>query len=451
MTGIFQWIRKLSEGRAQLPEAQPDGMEGAIERWAAMYEGDGPAPGASSIGLPATIAAEFARLVTLEMRVNLSGSERAEFLSAELRRFMSGIRAYVEYGCALGGIVFKPYVCGGHIIVDAVQADCFIPAAFDTSGRMTGAVFVDQLESEGKLYTRLEKHIYAAGEHSVTNRAFVSPPGSMSGAGQGAGGGEFKPISLESVPQWASLEPETVIKNVERPLFAYFKVPFANPVDRRSPLGVSVYSRAVKQIEDADAQYARLLWEFEGGELAVDAEESFLLPSGGGSRNLPKNRNRLFRGVCAAERDFYKVFSPALRDESLLNGLNSILRMIEWQCGLVYGTLSDPRLAERTAQEVKASRQRSYASVLDLQMSLQYAIGDLIYAMDALSGLYNLAPEGPYDAAYEWDDSIIVDPESWVEGMRRDAEMGLLKPGIYLSKKYGVTPEQAENMMAIDS
>ncbi|MCL2085172.1 MAG: capsid protein [Oscillospiraceae bacterium] len=452
MFSLFQWIRKLSGDRPEAPApAAAGGMESAIEQWARMYRGGE----AGSLGLPATIAAEFARLVTLEMRVNLSGSPRADFLSAQLRNFLSGIRVYAEYGCALGGVVFKPYACNdahgksiSRIVVDAVQADCFIPTAFDTSNRMTGAIFIDQLERDGRLFTRLEKHEYAAGRHTVTNRAFAAPARGTAGSQN-----DFTPVSLSAVPEWAALEPEMTVNNVDRPLFAYFRVPFANPIDRRSPLGVSVFSRAAAQIADADAQYARLMWEFEGGELAVDAEEGFVLDGaypgglGRGGGPLPKNRARLFRGVCSSERDFYRVFSPALRDASLLNGFNAILRMIEWQCGLVYGTLSDPRLAERTAQEVKASRQRSYAAVLDIQYSLQYALDDLIYAMNALATLYGMAPEGEIDAAYEWDDSIIVDPESWVEGMRRDTEIGLLRPELYIAKKYGVTLAQAANMM----
>lgn len=50
----------------------------------------------------------------------------------------------------------------------------------------------------------------------------------------------------------------------------------ANTIEKDSPLGVSVYSRAVKNIMEADFQWDRFLWEFEGGELAVDACEELL-------------------------------------------------------------------------------------------------------------------------------------------------------------------------------
>lgn len=75
---------------------------------------------------------------------------------------------------------------------------------------------------------------------------------------------------------WAGIDPYIVINDVDRPLFAFWKVPFANHIESDSPLGVSVYSRAVKLLNEADLQWDRYLWEFEGGELAVDAGEEVL-------------------------------------------------------------------------------------------------------------------------------------------------------------------------------
>ena len=56
------------------------------------------------------------------------------------------------------GRSLKPYVSGDSILIDAVQADCFFPTAFDTSGRMTGAVFVEQIVRGNRIYTRAESH-----------------------------------------------------------------------------------------------------------------------------------------------------------------------------------------------------------------------------------------------------------------------------------------------------
>lgn len=55
-----------------------------------------------------------------------------------------------------------------------------------------------------------------------------------------------------------------------------------------------------------------------------------------------------------------QVFSPALRDVSILNGLNDLLMRIEDTCGLARGTFSNPQSEARTATEIKILKQRSY-------------------------------------------------------------------------------------------
>ena len=41
------------------------------------------------------------------------------------------------------------------------------------------------------------------------------------------------------------------------------------------------------------------------------------------------------------DKEQYKVFAPPIRDKSLINGFYAILRMVEFNSGLAYGTLSD--------------------------------------------------------------------------------------------------------------
>ena len=84
----------------------------------------------------------------------------------------------------------------------------------------------------------------------------------------------------------------------------------------------------------------------------------------------------------------YQIFSPQIRDQSLVNGLNRIFQRIEFNCNLAYGTISDPQVVDKTAEEIKASKQRSYASVLDIQKALEGALEDLIYAMDVMCSIY---------------------------------------------------------------
>ena len=82
---------------------------------------------------------------------------------------------------------------------------------------------------------------------------------------------------------------------------------------------------------------------------------------------------------------------------------------------MAYGTLSDPNNVDKTAEEIKTSKQRSYQFVSDTQGALQDALEDLLYAIDFYCTVYNLAPSGSYTASYVWDDSIVRDTDAIID------------------------------------
>ena len=312
----------------------------------------------------------------------------------------------------------QKYVSGDHIVVDVVQADAFFPTTFDTSRNLTGAIFSEQIKRKNRIYTRLEHHEYANGKEVIANRAFESA--SIESLG--------REIPLTDVPEWAAIAPDATIENIDRPLFAYFRIPKANREDQHSPLGVSVFADAVATIRDADRQYGALLWEYDGGQMAIDADDAAIRHNTNGSTSLPKREKRLFRHVLSggahAQQTLYEVFAPQLRDENYRRGLDTMLKRIEFQCGLAYGTLSDPQSVDKTAEEVRNSKQRSYSSVKSIQTALQAALDDLIYAINTYATMYQMAPVGEYKVAYDWDDSIVNDPAA-----RKQMFWGMSRPG----------------------
>ena len=141
------------------------------------------------------------------------------------------------------------------------------------------------------------------------------------------------------------------------------------------------------------------------------------------------------------------MFSPEIRESSLFTGFNQILRRIEFSCGLAYGTLSDTQYNDRTATEIIYSKQRSYSFVSHIQSSLKDALEKLVEAMDVWATLYGLAPSGDYEISFNFDDSLIVDSKTENQLLMQEATSGLIKKEIYLMKRYGVTEDQAKEML----
>lgn len=414
--------------------AVSEDMSRAIALWTAMYEDKAPwvdNDKVKSMNLPATIANEIARLVTLEMKSEVVGND---YLNEQYQRVMKDIRTVVEYAAAKGGLIFKPYVDGDKIAVDYVQADLFFPTKYDSSGNITGCIFVDRKKKGSVIYSRLEQHELVEGGYRITNRAYKNTVGDDSLGNR---------VLLTAVEEWKDLSPEAFIPDVEKPLYGYFKMPMTNNIDTRSPLGCSIYSRAVNLIKEADKQYSRILWEYEGGELAINAAADLFKANG----ELPEGKDRLYVKIDTDQEDFFEEWSPQIRDQSLFNGLNRLLQRIEFACGLAYGTLSDMQMVAKTATEIKASKQRTYSTVSDIQKSLEHALIDLVYAMNVWARLYGLGSSEDYEVSFEWDDSLAMDMETEYNLMLREVSAGILKPEYYLKRRYGVTDEQLKEMM----
>lgn len=425
--------------------AVSDRMSKAIDLWSKVYENKAPWLGedVESLELGSVIANEVARLTTIEFKSEITGND---FLQKQYENVLDDLRRYVEYACAKGGLVFKPYIDGNTIAVDYVQADRFFPTAYNSKGEVTSAVFVEQKRIGKKLFTRLEYHSLNGTNYTITNTAYCN---------NNAWGGNDnlyelgQQVPLNSVDEWATLNPETTLGNIEKPLFSYFRIPQANNIDSNSPLGVSVYARAIDLIKEADKQYSRILWEYEGSELAINASVDCFKLDELGNPILPKGRERLYRAVEYGVGEFNKAlepFSPAIRDSSLFNGLDNLLKRIEFNCNLSYGTISDPQAVDKTATEIISSKQRMYSSIKDIQRALENALNDLIYAMSVLGQLNSLCNMN-YEVSYNWDDSIIVNKEKKLESMRADVAAGILRPELYIAEQYGVTEEEAKKMM----
>ena len=368
-----------------------------------------------SLNLPAFISSEIARQIIIELNWDITGkagegendaaktNPRAQFLKDEFAKIFDDLRQKLEQGCAAGGMTVRPYPKNEHIHFAWTCDWSLYPVAFGNDGELTDAIFRDTYTEGKTIYTRLERHRVQGDDVIITQRAFKSTNSNTLGT----------EVSLDAVPIWSHLEPEVIVQNAEGQMFGWFKVATANSIDVESPMGTSVFAKAKDLIKEADKQYSRILWEYEGSELAIDVDPTALRPKKGGEGvELPKLNQRLFRAVDIdkGDRDLYEVFSPTIRDASLINGLNQLLMRIEDLCGLSRGTIADANVTEaRTATEMRILKQRSYTTIADNQKALETCFRDVIRAMDKFATIYNLAPEGEYDVSFDWDDSILVD------------------------------------------
>lgn len=383
------------------------------------------------LNIAASISSEFARLVTNEFTPYFSGGERGDYLKKQLAPFFNSLRVSTEYACACGGVMFKPYPNGkGGIAVSSVLPGAFVPLAY-RGGRPTSARFFDFTEHNGQIFLREETHIERENGYAIENRVF---PLNYYGKTDAC-------LSPADIPAWQNISPYVEIDNLKTPLFAYFKIPMGSTTSPSSPLGESVFSRVIPLLREADRQFSRLLWEFEGGELAIDVAEDVFTAGRDGKPVLPAGKERLFRpnslDIAYGGNDVFKTFSPELRDKSLINGLNRILMLIEDGVGLARGTVSDLGQSSLTATEIRTTKQRTYSSVCDIQHALDFALCDLVNACSAICDLYNLSPAIPFTYSSFFGDSVLSDSVTERNVWLDELKSGAVSPEEYRSKWHG--------------
>lgn len=376
-------------------------MEDNQSLWYAMYINQPPWASCDvrPLGLPSAIGRELARHALTEFSMTVSGGAKADYIDQQIHVALPKFSMYLDMGLCLGGVALKPFPNRDNILIDAYTTD-FTPTHFDAAGKVIGGVFKSKPVRRGKeWFVKLEYHDFQTRENGtdvyvVENKALRS----------NQDGGIGAQVPLDRVPEWKGLTERVEIENLNGPLFAYFKPPVANRIEPNSPMGVSVYSGEVADlIRQADEQWERIWWEFKSGERKIFAD------------NIEKGQlaDRLFiKGIFTRDGNLFETFSPEYRHAALYDGLQYILKIIEFNVGLAFGTISDPQSVNKTATEEIMTKHRQYVTEGDIQTAFQSTLDDLIYAMSAYCDLYGLAPSGEYNVAYSWGDGILDDPET---------------------------------------
>lgn len=455
---LLSWIRTVVNkmtGYSNIREVCTESavstvMETQIDNWMELYQGRAPwlKNDRHRLGLASQIAGEIAMLVTLEVQIKVTDTTpRGKLIKDVMDTVRKKLKTQVEYGCAGGGLMFRPAVANGKVVVNYSKANAFLPTAFDSSGTIQGADFIETQVIGKKYYTRIERHFYTEdGHYMIVNKAYRSYDKNNVGV----------ECPLSECPAWRNIDPEILMDHINHPLFSYFRIPLGNTIDPESPLGISVYGgEVVELIRDADEQYQRLIWEYHGGELAIEAsEDAFALDKDTKKPKLPEHWERLYRMNeidTDSGTEMLKPWAPTLRDASYINGLDEILTKIEDKVHLSRGTLCKRGETQaRTAEEIKMTKQRSYATISQIQQALEDALNGLVTAVNELATLYNLTAEGEFEVSYVWDDSIVVDAEAERMRDRDEVDHNLMAKWEYRKKWYGETEEQAKAAIAAE-
>lgn len=454
ITRLKGWINMLFDGKVKevfdVESVISSAMEQKLKECSDIYRGEpywmDTEDHVKTINFAKTICSETARLTTLGISIKFDGSVRSEWLQKQIDKEFFNIRNWVEYAAAFGTVVLKP---------NGESIDLYTPGKFKITdqhdGETTGVVFVNQdyRPENKKYYTRLEYHRFLDdGLYAITNKCFIGD----------SENDLKKTIAIEETP-WSGLMEEVVIQNMISPLYAVLKTPLANNIDINSPLSLPIFADAIEELKDLDVAYSRNSKEIYDSKRTVLIDSDRLLPSGrkidsiSGKAfeakrqelNLPDYVKNVYGN---GTDDFYQEINPSLSTTERLNGINALLSQIGFKCGFSNGYfVFNEKTGMVTATQVEADDRRTIQFIKDVRDKLEKCLNDLIYAINVFADLYDLAPLGDYEVAYDFGD-ITYNHEEDRARWYSYALQNKIPFYVYLMKFEGMTEDEAKAMVA---
>lgn len=436
-------------------------MKDAIKTWLNVYQGNAPwvdpVEDIKSIGFAQKICATIAELTTLDIDVQFDGKRKEYMQQFYDNSVAPKLREWVEFGCACGSIILKPNGEG----VDFVTPDRFEIIEKDGNHNITDIVFQDSYETDGKYYTKLERHRFWDADvrmpdseeytrmtyYTIENKAFVSKLSTEIGI----------PVDLKDT-KWLKLQPEVHItkKNDEKlnsMLFGFFKMPGANNIDLDSPLGLSVFAKALEELRDLDVAYSRNSTEIYDSKRIVLVDERLVqMPATKDSKgNIIRNKLHLpkfAKNVNADDQNsFYQEINPQINIEQRKQEIDFQLSLIGCKCGFSNGYfVLDEKTGMVTATQVEADDRETIQLIKDTRDKLKICLEDLFYAQSVFADLYGLAPVGEYEANYDFGDITFNAEEDRARALQL-ANSGYFPKWYYLVHWEGFSEEEAKAMV----
>lgn len=330
---------------------------------------------------------------------------------------------------------------------DFVFPGSFAITAIDSDHDIVGAIFASQIAQEGDTYTRLEYHRFVKSDtedtlYEVTNKAYKNKKDLNGNPTLGS------EVPLTEVRVWAHLKPDVLIRGLDKPLFAYYRVPGANVIDSSSPLGVSIFANALNELKAIDIAISRKDDEIMDSKHITFVGQALKRSADNRDIKLPRFVQALGIGVDSNNIDTVKEHVAVLRTEQRLQDINFNLSMAGIKCGFSEGVfVLDGQRGMVTATQIEADDRDTIQTIKDDRDALQAAIEQAVEGADKIVTLLGLCPVGPYELNFSFGDitySYEEDKANW----KMYATKGWVPVWQYLVRFEKMTEQEAKEAVA---
>ena len=340
-----------------------------------------------------------------------SQNKRSQYLGSFAQEQWKSVKQNIASGLGCGMIASIPYsVSHGRergIYVDTVMKDRFYVTGTSGTDITSCTVLSDIQRIDSRIYLRWTDYQVENGIYTIRQKATCN-------------GAE---VALADVSEWAGIQPEIRIGNVDRLPIGIYRCPASNRKPKTEE-GVPITYGCGATMNKIANCFAEIEKEYDNKSVKVFAD-----------RNLFDKDMKLTDMYVKLKGDGklnsssgIDIFDPAFRDTALYNRLDRLFAQLEHEVGTSRGILTDLTTQGATATEIRRSMFQTFALCTDIQTEFIGYFDDLLYGVNVLCNFYNLTPPGEYKVNYDWTYSLLEDSTETFSQLVEGCSLGAVAP-----------------------
>ncbi len=411
-----------------------------------------------SLQMAKKVGEDWANLLTNErVAITIEGNKEQQFIDEVLKNnnFLVKINESQEYKAAYGTVAYVPYmqnieiekntgqVKGNANIEDIhinyITGDLIFPLSWE-NGNIKECAFGAIKVIEGKEYFYLQMHTLEHDYYVITNLLFDNTNGQM--------------LEIENMNNIKGFEniAKKITTKTNKPQFIIDRMNIVNNIDKGNPMGISVFANSIDILKALDIVFDSYNTEFILGRKRIMVTEEALKIENGQMVFDPNDITFHRLPSTINDENYIKEIDLSLRANEHEIALQNKLNLLSAKCGFGENHYKFDQGSIATATQIVSENSSLFRTLKKHEIILECAIKELIQILLWLGNQYlNLSLNEKAEVTIDFDDSIIEDRQTELTDMRLDVASQIIKPELYIMKKYKVDEQTAKSMMVEQS
>ena len=428
----------------------------------------------NSINITKMAARRLASLIFNEQcSIKVDDNQLQALLDVIFRRedFYTTFETELEKWIALGSGSIRPYIEDDKVKFSYADATDVYPLNSNTTkvDEIALSRRIRKIENnEAVYYTLLEFHQWGASK-AVDDQGNVYRPYTITNelyrSGDSNNIGEQVP--LNSIEEYADLQPQSTFQHLEKPLFAFYRNAGANNKSFTSPLGLGLCDNYWQTVDDINSTHDGFAWDVKTGYRRITIPRTWVRPQTQiNGKPVPEDSQMYWDpkdavfvpiNVIADDSSSFKDLAIQIRTDQYTASMDFFLHEFENEIGLSQGTFTTSPTGVQTATEVVTNNSMTYQTRSSYLTQVEKMIDQLVYAIAELLQTPDVWSNGQarwqgdidkLTITPDFNDGVFVDQEAQRQSDLQAVQAGILPKKQFLMRNYNLDENTADQWLS---